>query len=178
MDNPASIDAYAAALWHMGRAAGSAARVEQELPGVLDLLDRSPELAAFLADRGVTDTGKEEALRRVLAEQVDPVLLHFLLVLNAEHEWHRLRAIMARCLEQAAAERQAVAGEVRSAVPLAEADLGRLEQALRARVGRPVRLQQRVDPRLLGGVAVRMGDEVIDGTVAGRLESIREALLA
>ena len=67
--------------------------------------------------------------------------------------------------------------EVRVAAPLTEEQSRRLAAALSSLKGRTVRLNVAVDPAVLGGVMVTIGDEVIDGTVASRLEQARRAVL-
>jgi len=65
---------------------------------------------------------------------------------------------------------------ITSAVPLSAAQLGRLEQGLAAQAGRRVRFDTIVDPAVLGGIRVQIGDDVIDGSVASRLSSLRQKL--
>jgi len=75
--------------------------------------------------------------------------------------------------DRAAAQKTRVVATVRVAQPLAPDQRSRLQAALARQVGRDVILQEILDPGVLGGVRVELGDEVIEGTVAGRLESAR-----
>ena len=77
----------------------------------------------------------------------------------------------------AAAQRDRVVAEVRVAAPIDDAQAQRLAAALSELKGRQVRLNVAVDPTILGGVLVTVGDEVIDGTIASRLEEARRAVI-
>ena len=74
-------------------------------------------------------------------------------------------------------QRQRIVAEVRVAQPLDADQERRLAEALSALKGRRVRLNVAIDPAVLGGVLVTVGDEVIDGTVASRLEQARRTML-
>jgi F-type H+-transporting ATPase subunit delta len=126
----------------------------------------------------VAEAGKREALLELLESHAHPALVHFLLTLVAQREWYRLGAVAEAFFRRAGAARHGQTGELRTARELQTGDVARIEEALAERLGAPVHLHQRVDPQLLGGVAVRIGDEVFDGSVHGGLERIREALLA
>lgn len=76
----------------------------------------------------------------------------------------------------AAEERGRRVAEVRSAVELNDAEHRRLAEALGRSVGRTVELRVQVEPSLIGGMAVTIGDTVIDGSVRHRLNQLREAL--
>ena len=78
--------------------------------------------------------------------------------------------------EAAAARRDRVVAEVRSAVELDEARRARLAEVLTRVIGKPVLLQTTVDKAILGSLVVRVGDELFDGSIRSRLEQAREAL--
>jgi ATP synthase F1 delta subunit len=69
-----------------------------------------------------------------------------------------------------------VTAKVSSAVPLTSDEQAALGQRLEARLGQPLELRFEVEPSLLGGVVVRVGDQVIDGTVKGRLDALAQTL--
>ncbi|MFM9134003.1 MAG: ATP synthase F1 subunit delta, partial [bacterium] len=89
----------------------------------------------------------------------------------------RIDAVVDDLADAAARQRQRIVAEVRVAQPLTEEQERRLAEALTRLKGRRVRLNVAVDPDVLGGVHVTVGDEVIDGTVASRLEQARRAVL-
>ncbi len=66
---------------------------------------------------------------------------------------------------------------VKSAVPLTEEERQALRQKLAPNFGGDIELTCQVDPHILGGVIVRVGDQVIDGSVAGKLEALKKSLL-
>ena len=67
--------------------------------------------------------------------------------------------------------------EVVSAVPLDDAQRASVEELLKEVVGKEIRLTSRVDPQIIGGIVARVGDHVIDGSTATRLESMRRELI-
>jgi F-type H+-transporting ATPase subunit delta len=120
---------------------------------------KSAIVAELLRGRGTAAT------QEVLSHQV------------AHLRGRRLDAVVDQLVELAADQRQRVVAEVRVARPLDPEQERRLADVLSRLQGRTVRLNIAVDPTVLGGVHVRIGDEVIDGTVASRLEQARRAVL-
>ena len=87
-----------------------------------------------------------------------------------------LPEIIDKLVARAAEERQEVVAEVRSAVPLDDEHRDKLAEALSRMSGKRVALKVVVDPSVLGGIAARVGDIVIDGTIRHRLEQLKESL--
>jgi len=84
-------------------------------------------------------------------------------------------AIARRAVEIAAEAQQAVVAEVRSAIELDDATLARLTSKLSAVTGKKILPKVIVDPTVVGGVVAKVGDTVFDGSVANRLQELREA---
>jgi F-type H+-transporting ATPase subunit delta len=76
----------------------------------------------------------------------------------------------------AAAWRERLVATVRTAIPLDEADRERLARTLSRQYGHDIHLNVLLDPEVIGGLRVELGDEVIDGTIAGRLDDARRRL--
>jgi F-type H+-transporting ATPase subunit delta len=154
-----------------------AADARGELDGVEDELFRfgrivsgDRELGRILSDRKAPVAGKSALLDRLLSNRVSPVTEQLLRnVLTGPHVGHAENAIE-RLSEVASRRRGQSVARVTTAVPLTAAQEARLTDVLGRLYGRTVGLQVTVDPSLLGGLVVQVGDEVIDGSIAHRLE--------
>jgi F-type H+-transporting ATPase subunit delta len=159
-------------------AALDAADAEGQLDGVEDELFRfgrivagDPDLSRVLSDRSGSAKGKADLLERLLANKVSPVTALLLRnVLTASHLGHAEIAIE-RLSESASARRGRSVAFVTTAVALTDAQEQRLTAILGRLYGRTIGLQVTVDPDVLGGLVIRVGDEVIDGSVVHRLEA-------
>ncbi len=150
--------------------------VEDELFRFARLLDREPELRAALTDPGLPDDRKTSLVRALLGERARPATVRLVEVAVTRPRGRSLERVLEELSRLAAARRQRLVAEVRVASPLDDAQTARLADSLARLYGRPVQLQVDVDPGGLGGVQVRVGDEVLDGTVARRLAEVRRSL--
>ncbi|WP_131748341.1 F0F1 ATP synthase subunit delta [Frankia sp. Cppng1_Ct_nod] len=151
--------------------------VEDELFRFGRILNRTPELSLALSDPAVPVPAKQALVGRLLDGKGRPVTVRLIQRAVAE----RYHGDLERRLEQltviAAARRNRLVAVVRTAVPLTGDQIFRLRTAISRYFGRDVQLQVDVDPAVLGGVVVRVGDEVVDGSVARRLTDARRRLL-
>ncbi len=155
--------------------AGALDEVEDELFRFSRLLDREPSLRAALTDHGLPDERKT-ALVGSLLDQARPETVRLVqeAVVRAGGS---LESRLSGLSDLAAARRQRMVAHVRVAQPLAQDQADRLAAVLQRIYGHPVALQVAIDPDVLGGVEVRVGDEVLDGTVSRRLASARLRLV-
>jgi F-type H+-transporting ATPase subunit delta len=160
-----------------------AANVRGELDGVEDELFRfgrivsgDRELGRLLSDRKASAEGKRALLDRLLSGRVSPVTEQLLRnVLTGPHVGTAENAVE-RLSDVASRRRGQSVARVTSAVALTADQEQRLSDVLRRIYGRTVGLQITVDPSLLGGLIVQVGDEVIDGSIAHRLEAAERRL--
>ncbi|TKJ18667.1 F0F1 ATP synthase subunit delta [Blastococcus sp. CCUG 61487] len=150
--------------------------VEDELFRFGRIVAADQELARILSDRSAPTEGKRALLDQLLAGRVSPVTEQLLRnVLTASNVGQAENAIE-RLSEVASRRRGRSVAHVTSAAPLTGAQEQRLTEVLTRIYGRPIGLQVTVDPAVLGGLVVQVGDEVIDGSIAHRLEAARRRL--
>jgi len=149
--------------------AGQGDALQDDLFGIGRLVQGNAELRDALADQSRSVADRQGLLQGLLAGKVTPSAVA--LAQQAVEGSHRTvtRAID-EYLKLAAANRNQAAATVRAARPLSDSDKARLEKALSAKYGKAVHTNVVVDPELLGGIKVEIGDDVIDGTIASRLE--------
>ncbi|MQS37472.1 F0F1 ATP synthase subunit delta [Streptomyces katsurahamanus] len=149
--------------------AGSLDSVEDELFRFGRIVDSSKELRAALTDKSATVAAKTELLRSLLGGRVTPVTERLVIRLVTAPRGRSLEAGLDSLSKLAAARRDRMVAVVTSAVPLTDQQKQRLGAVLARVYGRQMHLNLDVDPEVVGGISVRVGDELIDGTVSERL---------
>ncbi|QWF23815.1 F0F1 ATP synthase subunit delta [Nocardioides sp. LMS-CY] len=170
------------ALEHLGviatvRSAGrrEAGRLSDELFTVAQVVEENADLRIALSDPARTEADKRQLLRRLLDDRALPATIA-LVEQALAGSFRSFHAAVTEYQKVAAATQGEGVAHVRVARQLTDAEQSRLAAALSAQYDRPVHLNVEVDPGLLGGMRVEIGDDVIDGTVAARLDSARRKL--
>ncbi|MFB9893049.1 F0F1 ATP synthase subunit delta [Planobispora takensis] len=172
------------ALERLGVVAASAeAEAQSRLDDVEDELFRFGRIAAAnldlhrtLSDAALPAQAKQELLDSLLTGKVAPTTLRLIRQLVAHPRGRSLEGGLEEFGSLVAAQRQRLVAVVRSAVALSEEQKQRLAAWLRTSYGHDVHLNVEVDPRVIGGFSVRIGDDLIDTTIAGRIEEVRRRL--
>lgn len=164
-----------------------AAAAEAEAQGTLDdvedelfrfgrIVAANPELRRALTDPAAPEEGKRQLLQDLLGSRVAPTSLRLITQLVVHPRGRSLEAGLEELGRLVAQQRQRLVASVRSAVELTEEQKRRITTWLRTSYGRDVHINVEVDPRVLGGFSVRIGDEIIDTTIVGRIEEVRRRL--
>jgi F-type H+-transporting ATPase subunit delta len=167
---------YARALFEQAQAEGAVSRVEEELFRLRELLKGSPDLLQFLKDPNIKREGKRQALSELFQGRVSALVLNTLITLTDQDRGGRLVHIIEEFSTVASAARQQVTGEVTTAIHLDDATLARLAAELSRITGKKVQLLQKIDPAILGGAIIQVGEQIIDGSLRRRLDQIKEKL--
>ena len=168
---------YANALADIALAQGVAEAVTQQLTGFGALYAESTELRNFLSSPAVTKEAKHRVIEKLLARVgSSKILRNFLLVVVDHQRTHFLPEIVA-AFQQVIRQRQGITeAQVSSAVELNAPQKAELESTLERLTGKRVEAKFSLEPELLGGAVVRVGDTVYDGSLRSRLNELRARL--
>jgi F-type H+-transporting ATPase subunit delta len=169
---------FAESLVALGEATGQLERIEADLPAVQEFLAANLGVRSLLSDGRVLPEGRTRAIEDLLGGHVHPAVLRFLQIVVEQSRMEDWPAISAEFLRQIAELRESESGEVIAGAPLTAEQLSRIEIEIARILNRKVRLRVRVDSSMLGGVIVRVGSFVVDGSADARLEFLRKELRA
>lgn len=164
------------AVFTVAEADGTLDAAEDEIFRFGRAVDASPELQMTLTDPALAGSTKAAIVGDLLSGRATTATSTVLQFAVSHLRGRRIDAVIDELADLAARQRQRIVAEVRVARPLSAEQVARLGAALSRLKGRTVRLNVAVDPDVLGGVYVKVGDEVIDGTTAYRMEQARRAL--
>ncbi len=170
------IVAYANGILELARAEGEADRVENELFEIAQALDKSPELRSSLTDPQLPIERKQAVIADLLGGRASATTVGIVQFIVGQGRVSELPEVARALVEKAAEARSKALAEVRSAVPLDDNTIERLTKALSKATGKTVEVKVIVDESVIGGIVARVGDTVIDGSIARRVDSLRQAL--
>ena len=168
---------YALALYEEAEAKGMVETIDSDVETLHSALDGSRDLAAVFASPIIAREKKDAVLQSLFGGKVNDLTMRFLRLM-VEKQREELLPETVRTYAALRDERlNIVEATVKSAQPLAHDEADRLRQKLEAQAGKSVRVRMVVDPSLMGGLVVRMGDVVYDRSVSHQLKTMREQLL-
>ncbi|MGA7051470.1 MAG: F0F1 ATP synthase subunit B/delta [Mycobacterium sp.] len=153
--------------------------VEEQLFRFSRILDSQPRLATLLGDYSVPADGRVGLLRNVLKSsggRVNPIAAALLSQTVELLRGQSAEEAVLFLAEVAVARRGEVVAQARAAADLSDAQRTRLTEVLSRIYGHPVTVQLEIDPAVLGGLSIAVGDEVIDGTLSSRLAAAEAQL--
>jgi F-type H+-transporting ATPase subunit delta len=147
--------------------------LEDELFRFARLVAAAPDLRRALSERGAPASARVGLVDDLLDDKVSPEALRLVQQAVTAPRGRSFDRTLEEYGQVAADRRSRVVALVTAAVPLTEAQRDRLAAALQRLYGHEVHLNVEVDPEVIGGVRVELGDEVIDGSVLSRLDDAR-----
>lgn len=170
---------YAEALLNVAQQQGQMDSVLEELDSLVrDVFDKDDRLEVLFSGAALGRNARAAAIEKLFKTRASEMFYRFLQVLNEHERLDLLRAILSEAREIYDERTRRLKVLVTTAVPMSEEQKQRIEARVRDRFNLEPILVPRLDPALLGGIKIRIGDRQFDGTVRARLELIRQQLIA
>jgi F-type H+-transporting ATPase subunit delta len=170
MDELAQV--YARALFEVAHEQGTLDALREQLVQFAEALESNRQLAIFFFSPYFSTAEKEQGLERIL-EGADKSFVNFLRLLIEKHRMpvlFRIRHEYERLWDE---ENKVLPVEITSAIELDQATTESLGRSIGERAGRKVSLAAHVDPGIIGGIVVRVGNSILDASIRNRLEQLR-----
>jgi len=151
-------------------------RLEEELFSFTQTVRKSPELRATLNDRARTGARKSDLIASLLKGKSLEATVRLIGALVDHPRGRNVDSVMADLADAIAARKSRTIAHVKSAVVLTQDQVDRIAQSLSAQIGTQVRVNVEIDATVVGGLNIRFGDEVIDGSIATRIGSAQRLL--
>jgi ATP synthase F1 delta subunit len=165
-------EVYARSLFEVAVEQGKLDELREQLAQFADAVDQNRELAVFFFSPYFSTAEKQDALGRLL-DGADESFLNFLSLLIENHRMpviFRIRQRYERLWEE---ENRMLSVDITSAIELDAATTESLGRRIGERAGRKVKLAAHVDPDILGGIVLRVGNSILDASIRNRLEQLR-----
>lgn len=164
------VNRYAQALW--------LAQLErwQEAFGQISKAMADKKLAAILADSNKSSADKAAALEKALPKDAPAEVVNLLKVMLDAGDGALVEDVAGRVAQVASGKAESIKAEITSAVELTDSEKDKLRKRLTEEYGAGLTFSFNVDPSLLGGLRVRVGDRLTDNSVATRLATLRESI--
>ena len=168
---------YAAALFLQAQKENRLDETYREIQVVAETVRQTPSLSRIIHQQLLDETHKKAALKSVFGASVSSATMGFLNLLVDKRRIGLLPEAASEFVGQVRSFRNIEVATATTAIPLTPEQEAELVRTFEARTGKTIEMKTEIDPSVLGGVRVRIGDTVFDGTVHGNLERLREQLL-
>jgi ATP synthase F1 delta subunit len=168
-------DVYARSLFEVGKEQGDLDRIHDELDEVTDALDENHEMQVFFFSPYFSSQEKKDGIAKVV-EDADENLMRFLELLAERHRLPVLFRIRRVFDDMWRKENKRLPVTVTSAVELDEDMVKDIGKRIEEQTGQQIELSSKVDPDVLGGLVLQVGNQVLDASVRNRLEKLRKSV--
>lgn len=167
---------YARVLFDLASAADAVDEADEGVRAAAEAVRGHIDLRTALTDSGIPAEKKRDVLRDIFGQAVTPEVLSVVTLAVERGHTDALGEVARIFGEIAETERGIVVAEVTTAVPLDDALRSSISDKLVAALGRPVSLRERVDAGIVGGVIIKVGGRVLDGSLSSQLDAVRANL--
>lgn len=167
---------YALALYEVAERNGKVEEYIKELKDVANLIKNNKEFSEVVRHPEITTAKKKKIFKEVFKDKIDEYLMSFLLILIEKDRILYLQEKIKQ-MEKIHLEKQnIVVAHVKTVIPLNEEERKMLSEKLQVKYNKKILLKTEIDRDLIGGVYVRVGDDVIDGSIKNKFEEFKKEI--
>jgi F-type H+-transporting ATPase subunit delta len=170
------VSAYAESLFRLASAEDMADRVEEELHELEGLYQTNYELKEFINNPRIKSGGKKDALAELLGDKLSRITLNHLYLIIDQERGRMFPKIAEEYRRLASEARAKISAEVVTALPISDGMLAQIKEQLEKLTKKDVHMRSRVDESIIGGVVLRVGDKVLDGSVRNKLSQLKKQM--
>lgn len=167
---------YAKALFQVAREKGQVAQVEQELESMISVLKENADLSKLIKHPGIEAAVKIGLIKQIFESSVSEAVLNTLQLLIERRREEALEAFVKAYVKIANDALGQANATVYTPVELSEAELNAIAATFGKLTGKQIRMESVLDKSLLGGIQVRIGDRLYDGSLSGKLSRLERTL--
>jgi ATP synthase, F1 delta subunit len=167
---------YAEAFFSIASEANKIDDYQAELGKIVQSIKETEGLEEYFAHPLIPAKEKKDLASKIFTEAVSPLTLNFLLLIIDKKRETYLELILQEYEDMADESRNIKKAELISAMPVSEQDVQTLADNLSRSTGKTIKLDLTVDPSMIGGLKIRIGDKIIDASVAKKLEMLKKNL--
>lgn len=164
---------YALALYEVAEKANKVEEYIKDLEEIDKLIQGNKEIKDVIKHPQISSIEKKKAFINIFKGQIDEELLTFLLILIEKDRILFLKEKIVQMKKIHLERRNTLKGLVKTTVPLKEEEKLALIEKLKAKYNKEIILEEKIDPRILGGIYLRIDNDVIDGTIKSKLDELK-----
>lgn len=168
---------YSEALFELAKENGTLNEKKEQAQSLLSVISSNEEFKLFLSAIKISNTTKKEMIDTIFKEYLDEDMIHFLKLLLDKNRTYYLSSILENFISLANEELGIVTGTVQSARPLKNEDMQKIKNALETKLKKKVSLENKINPSLIAGIKVTVGNTVTDVTVKRQMDEMKKTLL-
>lgn len=169
---------YGHALFEIAESEGKVDIFLKELGEVSNILNNSSELRGFLRHPNIPYGDKKRVIKEIFKDKIDSEIIRLVTTLLEHDRVEQIRTVYYDYKYLVYKERGIKIAYATTAIKMTVEEIEAIREKLGDRYNKEIEIQNIVDPEVIGGVYLRLGDKVIDGTIRGKLQDMKKMLLA
>lgn len=168
---------YALALYEVGEENNKVDKYISDFEDIVTLIKTNNDIQQIIKHPKMSTSVKKQMFTDIFQGKIDKELLSFLLLLVEKKRIHEVDGILNQLREISLEKNNKVIAEIKTVIPLTDDERKALTEKLSKKYNKTIILREIIDESIIGGVYVRVGDDVIDGTIKYKLESMKKVML-